>query len=196
MSRRQAMSVYFACLVLSVVLLVFGSSIVSLVAIFPVVFGSGLLVREYGKRAYAFGLAGYLVTGLLSVFVYAWSHPRSPRSTMRVPGYLRGLEIQDRGAVKVSDPFGEGGPEQFPVSWVHAPKQVAEVQLRKHDSKQGFGTSDKESAAQVNFDSGESWNLYVGQRVLPSFPKLDGSTINPGTADSWCTLVYRPPSRN
>ncbi|MFI5385050.1 MAG: hypothetical protein ACHQ50_02925 [Fimbriimonadales bacterium] len=198
MSKQQALQVYLACVTLTVACVVYEPHfpLSDVLWVVPLVFGTILLQNVLGKNGLVIGFAMLIPAVVLSLAVRDWNRPVRV-FTSQLPSYLKGYETQSRGIVSVLVPGETVDQHPGAAYWIHAPVSTVEGLLTKNGTQgRGFDSTDDGCLAHVNFATGESWNLYSGQRDIPKFPALTGSSVHPGSEAGWCTLVYRSAYRS
>jgi hypothetical protein len=195
--KKRAILIYLVCSVWSVVCFAYtdfpGSSLLWMT---PLAFAATILQSAFGGKSFLIGLAVFIPVGLAAFAFCSWNRALRP-PTPHLPQYLAQYEIVDRGIINIPDPGGNVDSDPSMICWIRVPEKSLKVLLEQHQSlDNGFSTEDKEAATHVDFKTGESWNLYTGQKEIPKFPTLAGSSTRTGSDDTWSTLVYRPPFRN
>ena len=199
MSKQICLQIYLLCLTIGIAWLLYAPRfpLSELFWMVPVFVGTGFLQKGYGKSCSWVGFGVFVVAGPLSILIHFRSRLYDDRLiNPTIPSYLMSYEFESRGVLRV--PETPDGIDTHPLAlcWIHAPEHEVKKTLMESESKgRGFDTADNEAAIHVNFTTGESWNVYTGQRTIPRFPALTGSTVQPGTESTWCTLAYQPPYR-
>ncbi|HTQ10303.1 MAG TPA: hypothetical protein VMI31_09555 [Fimbriimonadaceae bacterium] len=191
------MQIFLACLTFSIAWATFipESSMWGYVPGLVLTSSFSYLVAAFGRKRATILITAGIAVFAFDLFLFVSRHPRRP-VVVKVPSYLKDYATIDRGILySMSQPNADRIP--FYTSWIHAPMTQVAGLLRWYGTRgRGFDTSDKDSVVHTNFDTGESWNVYPGERDLPAFPSTSSETIHAGTLDTWTTLVYRPPVRS